>query len=438
MTANEAEQFLFSLFNLPRKEYMASPKKSAIYLQRLQFFLDILENPEKRIPHYIHVTGTSGKGSVVNFIHSIFFAAGKRVGSTTSPHPTILRERWRVGKTMMSESDFVNIVARIKMALDTYIRTSPYDIISYFELTTAIALLYFAQKKVSYAVVEVGCGGRFDGTNIIPHKDIAIITNIGTDHADIIGPTKKDIAREKAGIISKKCTVFSSIKESWLEEIVKKEVTKKNATYRHVNIPSKAITMNTTGTSFPFGGERYHLSVIGKHQATNAALAITAALELGIQKKAIHRGLAQTNHSCALERFNTKSGLVLLDSAHNEQKMKTTVDALREWYPDHPIALLVGFSENKPVRKMVRQLRELNLDSVACTRNSVNPFRKVAPPQDIAALFCGAVPAKKITSHLDPRDALTALNTFKEKKTILLITGSLFLAGQLRPIIKNI
>jgi len=76
MTPNEAEQFLFSLFNLPRKEYMASPKKSAIYLQRLQFFLDILENPEKRIPHYIHVTGTSGKGSVVNFIHSIFFAAG--------------------------------------------------------------------------------------------------------------------------------------------------------------------------------------------------------------------------------------------------------------------------------------------------------------------------------------------------------------------------
>ena len=161
------------------------------------------------------------------FFFFIFFAAGKRVGSTTSPHPTILRERWRVGKTMMSESDFVNIVARIKMALDTNIRTSPYDIISYFELTTAIALLYFAQKKVSYAVVEVGCGGRFDGTNIIPHKDIAIITNIGTDHADIIGPTKKDIAREKAGLISKKCTVFSSIKESWLEEIVKKEVTKK-------------------------------------------------------------------------------------------------------------------------------------------------------------------------------------------------------------------
>ena len=110
MNFNQAYNYLLSLQSLPRKEYMKDPKHCSVYLKRLQFFLDILGNPEKKIPHYIHVTGTSGKGSTVAFLHSILNEAGYKVGSTQSPHPTTITERWQVGNKYMSKSEFVELI----------------------------------------------------------------------------------------------------------------------------------------------------------------------------------------------------------------------------------------------------------------------------------------------------------------------------------------
>jgi len=114
MNFAEAYNYLLSFQNLPRKEYMNDPRHCQIYLKRLQFFLNILGNPEKKIPHYIHITGTSGKGSVVSFLHSILHSAGKKVGSTQSPHPTTILERWKIGNKDMSKKEFVDIITLIK------------------------------------------------------------------------------------------------------------------------------------------------------------------------------------------------------------------------------------------------------------------------------------------------------------------------------------
>ena len=110
----------------------------------------------------------------------------------------------------MSGNDFAEIVTEIKQKLDEYIRKSPYDMISYYEVMTAIALYYFAKKKVEWAILEVGCGGRYDATNVIPRKDVAVITNIGLDHTELLGDTKEKIAYEKSGIIKRGCAVFTS------------------------------------------------------------------------------------------------------------------------------------------------------------------------------------------------------------------------------------
>ena len=226
MNFNQAYNYLLSLQSLPRKEYMKDPKHCSVYLKRLQFFLDILGNPEKKIPHYIHVTGTSGKGSTVAFLHSILNEAGYKVGSTQSPHPTTITERWQVGNKYMSKSEFVELIEFIKPKLDEYIKTSPYDMLSFFEICEAIGFLYFKKKKVKWAILEVGLGGRYDASNIIPYKDVAIITNIGLDHTNILGNDKKVIAYEKAGIIKKGCMVFTGERNKKILEFESSEVNK--------------------------------------------------------------------------------------------------------------------------------------------------------------------------------------------------------------------
>ncbi|EKE07315.1 MAG: hypothetical protein ACD_18C00120G0001, partial [uncultured bacterium] len=210
MNFTEAYNYILSLSNMPRMEYMKEGNMCDWYLKRMQFFLDLIGNPEKKIKHYIHVTGTSGKGSTVSFLHNILQADKRKVGSTYSPHPTIITERWKVGNSYMTKKEFVEIVKYLKPKLDEYLEKTPYDMLSFFELTEAIGFIFFAQKKVDWLVLEVACGGRYDSSNIIPYKDVAAITNIGLDHVGIIGNNKEEIAYEKAGIIKQNCTAFTT------------------------------------------------------------------------------------------------------------------------------------------------------------------------------------------------------------------------------------
>jgi len=226
MNQHQAEQFILSLSNIERKEYLSPYTQHDLYLKRLQFFLDLLGNPEKKIPHYIHVTGTSGKGSVCLMLDSILRADGRKVGTLTSPHASVIQERWTINGKMMTGKDFAEIVTEIKPKFDEYIRKSPYDMVSYFEIMTAIALYYFAKKKVEWAILEVGMGGRYDSTNVIPHKDIAVITNIGLDHTEVLGNTKEKIAYEKAGIIKRGCAVFTAEKNKKVLRVIEKECRK--------------------------------------------------------------------------------------------------------------------------------------------------------------------------------------------------------------------
>ena len=229
MTYNEANDFLISLSNLPRKKYLKDKKHCAIYLKRLQFFLNLLGNPEKQIPHYIHVTGTSGKGSVCLMLSAILKKSGRKVGTITSPHPSTITERWDINGRSVSQKRFSELVEFIKPKLDDYLRTSPYEIPSFFEIVTAIGLLYFAEEKIDWAIIEVGLGGRYDSTNVIPNRDACVITNIGNDHQDIIGPTKQDIAYEKAGIIKRGCQIFTMEKNKRMLKIIQNECTIKKS-----------------------------------------------------------------------------------------------------------------------------------------------------------------------------------------------------------------
>ena len=430
MNYSEAEAYLLSLSNFPREEYMAGPKHTNAYLSRVAVMLDILGNPEQRIPHYIHITGTSGKGSTAEMINSIIGAAGYTVGMYTSPHISKLTERWQVNGKPMSRPQFVAIVERLKPALDEYLRVSPYGMLSFFDLSVVIALLYFAKMNVHYAVMEVGCGGRFDATNVIPHKDVAIITNIGLDHEEIIGPTKADIAKEKAGIITKKTKcVFPTETNIALRNIFNTEADNMHTQCTYIS--PKAVKLSTATFTTPG---------CGVHQGKNMALAIHTAKYLGIPDNTINLGLAATRLPLRMEQIQ-RAPAIFVDGAHNEDKVTSTVESLIAWQKENKhkgnIHLLIGFSESKHVYAMVKTLAKLAPKSVACTRNTVNSFRKVASPADIAKLCQKHMKQADIELFVDPNQALNWALTKAKKSDILLITGSIFLSGEIRTKLTN-
>lgn len=436
MTYEAAEQYLLSLANMPRREYMDDKRKNEQYLKRLHFFLDLLDNPEKKIPHYIHVAGTSGKGSVCSFLASILAESGKKTGCMISPHPTILRERWQVNGRMMSEKKFISIIDRMKPIIDRYERTSPYDMLSFFDLATAIGFLYFAQQRVSWAVVEVGCGGRYDSTNVIPKKDVAVITTIGLDHTEILGNTKEKIAYEKAGIVRGKCRVFTMERNEKILRVIRKECTKTASLLRSIPRTARVLAMDEDGMRVLYQGTSYHLNAIGAHQAHNASLCIDIARLLRIPDGAIARGLEKAPQPLRMEVISRKP-LIILDGAHNADKIKSTVHAMRHILSSprsriRRVRLVLGFSADKNIRAMLRRLASLQPASVACTRNTINPFRKVASPKDIKREMRTHLPNTDIHIFLHPGDAYTWSRERMKRGDALLVTGSIFLSGELR------
>jgi dihydrofolate synthase/folylpolyglutamate synthase len=436
MTFNEAYTWILSLSNIPRKEYMSDPRACGWYLDRLQAFLDVLGNPEKKIKHYIHVTGTSGKGSTTAFMHGILHTAGHNVGSTYSPHPSSIIERWKIGDAYMSEKEFVSIVEYLKPKLDEYIRTTKYDMISFFELTEAIGFIFFARHRVTHVVMEVACGGRYDSSNIIPHKDIAIITNIGLDHVGIIGNNKSEIAYEKAGIITKKTMhAITSEKNTRFARIIEAEAQKYHIPYTRINKPTfTEVSISKTGTSFVYDNTTFKLRTYGAHQIHNAVLCIEAAKKLNIDLKHITKGLRDTIQPLRMEVVSHKP-LTILDGAHNRDKIRSTTETITTLLPLFGIKnlhLIISFSGDKDVFGMLKQLLSLRPTSISITRNSVNPFRKVAAMDLIRAHIRRTLPTCKVEIFLDPKDAYAYTKRIAKSSDCIVATGSIFMSGELR------
>ena len=435
MTFDQAYNYLLSLNNIRRKEYMKDPRDCGSYIKRLQLFLDILGNPEKHIPHYIHVAGTSGKGSVTSYLHSILDADGKTVGSTYSPHPTTVLERWRLGDRYMKAEEFIALIEEIKPKLDTYIWQTPYDMLSFYEVNEAIGLLWFARNNVEWVVLETACGGRFDSSNVIPHKDVAIITNIGLDHVGVIGDTLEEIAYEKAGIIQEGCAVYSMEEKGSIREIISKEADEKNVPIRFVENTATDMKTSIEGSSFLFDGTEYNVSAPGPYQVYNAQLCIAIAKDLGISEDAIQAGLKSAHQPLRMEHL---SPTLIVDGAHNPDKITSTVEALKQMEYDRT-HLILGFCDDKAVEKMMKIICTIpRIGSIACTRNTTNLYRKMTPPNDIAQYAKQHLsPVTEIEIFLDPKDALAWSKTHSNTDDILLVTGSIFVSGEIRAIVSG-
>ena len=401
---HKAVNFLEGLNNLPLQgDYIIDKHHADVYLKRMRHFLKLLGNPDKKL-RFIHIAGTSGKGTVTNMVHEILNAAGKNVGSFTSPFVTTSIEKIKVGDKYISPDKFADIVDYLKPFIDkTYIDGS-YGRVSYFEIFLAIALIYFKKQKCEWVILEVGLGGRYDATNVIERPLATAITNIDYDHTEILGKTLKKIAYDKAGVIKQGSTVFTNEQRPSLLKILDKICEEKHAPL-------------------------YVLPRQNSYQKYNKELATAITRHLGTADKYITQGTRTARLMCRFEMMQVKP-TVILDGAHNRSKIKTTIDNLRE-IKFKKLYLIIGIADNKDHISILKQIVP-EADYVLFTKFQ-NKDRKCAHPKELlekSKRYFKKGAESEIC--LDAESALTSALTFANINDMILVVGSFFLSGELR------
>lgn len=402
----EAISYLEGLSNLPTESnYMIDRRNLPDYLKRMRYFLRLLGNPHRNIK-YIHVTGTAGKGSVTNMLHEVLLASGKNVGSFTSPFVTTTIEKIKVGDLYISPDEFTDILEKIKPAIDLAYLKGPWGRPSYFEILLAIGFIYFKQKKCEWVVLEVGCGGRYDATNVIEKPLVTAITNIDFDHMELIGPTLQKIAYEKVGIIKKGSMFFTSEQRPRFLMFFKSVCAETGADFH--SIPHQ-----------------------DSYDIYNKTLVTEISRALKIPDTQITKGIENHHIQCRFEIMQ-KNPMIVLDGAHNRIKVRSTIENLKK-LAYRKLFLIVGISNNKEHLSILSQLVPL-ADHAFFTRFQVKE-RKCAHPKELLEKSEGFFKkGSKYTIYLDNKEALAHAKKLAGKDDLILVVGSFFLAGELRKI----
>jgi len=433
MIHKQAINFVNNLQNYKRKEYLKNYQDCQIYLDRLNFFLQLIGNPQNKIKHFIHIAGTSGKGSVAIMIHSILCQTKNKVGLVTSPSIGNLQNRFQINQTEISEKEFTEIIKIFKTALKEYEKTSPYDMVSYWELLTALGFYYFAKNNADWVVIETGCGGRYDSTNVIPKKDLCLITNIGLDHTQILGKTKEKIAYEKAGIIKNAKFFLTTETNKKVLKIFQKEAEKNKVKNTIIKDQYKILNENLTNLEFQYKKNNYTLPTIGEHQIKNAILAIEAGQKLKIKNKDIQKGLSKIILPLRMELVK-KEPLIILDGAHNPDKVKTTIQTIKKLNKNFSKKILVlGISEDKDIKSIIKLLNKINWSEIILTQTSLKNVKKPMKPSEIKEIMLTEnIPNNKITIYKNPSLIYKYLKPKIGKDDLILVTGSMYLSGELK------
>ena len=438
MTFHDALAYLESLTNYERIHQPDAMRR--IRLERMHQLCKRLGSPQRRF-RSILVAGTNGKGSICAMIYAILRQAGLRVGLYTSPHLEEVRERIRVnaelskgGSDWITREDVAIAIDRVRSVIEDDARVVGKGAPTYFEVLTAAALWHFSQQAVEVAVLETGLGGRLDATNVVDQA-ISVFGPIGLDHTDVLGKDLVTIAREKAGIIKPRQAVISAAQQPAVAALLREAASQHGCRVleygRHLS--AKIITHQPHGTQLGVYGLRGQyddlvLPLLGRHQAENAALAIAAVeslSETGIPHSAVREGLARVHWPGRLEVVREQP-LVVLDGAHNPHAALALRSTLEELWPRRAKHLLIGMSADKPVQQIAEILGPL-ASRVMCT-TSRHP--RACDPQRLAGHF---TPYNHDVAVIpDPIDAYMYLLNTSGSDDVIVITGSLFLVGQLR------
>ena len=365
----EIERFLDSLvFAKPIPHFVASKhkvkQKKPFGLERITSFLEELGKPHLN-NKYIHITGTSGKTSATYFTANIFHAQGYNTGMFTSPHICTFAEYFTINKQLPPVKDIIDLVKQSKSLIDREYETKDMGVISYSELILSMAFSYFAMKNVDYVALEAFLGGRYDATNVIEKAEVSIITNIGFDHIHILGKTLPEIAANKVGIMKPGSPFVTAEQNPEILEIFRKEAHKFDTKIQILgkNFCIENVKTEDEGTVFDYTSEmntyrELKTSMCGGYQATNAALAIRA-LEIVsaknrkiIDEDALKKELLTTAIPGRYEKVHDDP-LVILDVAHNQDKIAQLVSYLQSRFQRDEIIVVCGLTSGRNPEEML-------------------------------------------------------------------------------------
>ena len=399
-------------------------------LDKINFYLEKLNKPHFNYPSIL-VAGTNGKGSVCKALSKILEFSNYKVGLYTSPHLIDVKERIKINEKEISEEEFNENIVRLKRIIEKQpIHMYP----TYFEALTIIAFLYFYQKKIDILVCEVGMGGRFDATNVLP-SFIEIITKVGLDHTEFLGKTYREIANEKAGIIKEKTIVVSAKQRKEVKEVIKRKARdKKSEIFIYDDdFKSRLVKISPDGMIFNFYGKEkiknLKTQLLGLHQIENLSIAIETSLILKekgykIEEKNIKKAIENVNWPCRFQILR-KNPYIIVDGAHNVDGVKNLMKNLKKIFPDRKFSFLVGILKDKDYKNMVKIFQKYTENIIFTKPNSE---RAILPE-----VLKGIVKDKKKVRIIeDPKQAYKFIKKTNEN---WLIFGSLYLAGEILKIV---
>jgi dihydrofolate synthase/folylpolyglutamate synthase len=406
------------------------PRLIDLSLDRMWRLLAALDHPQDKTPPIIHIAGTNGKGSTAAMLRAILEAEGHRVHAYHSPHLTRFHERIILGGEPIAEPLLEEILAQVEAAN----QGRP---ITFFEVTTAAAFLAFSEYQADYLVLEVGLGGRLDATNVVTPKCTAI-TPISFDHQEFLGDTLLSIAEEKAGILKAGVPLFLAPQQSEVEEFLLTRAARTGAVVKMAGRNFRA-TATDAGLAFAIDDEMLALpqpALRGAHQIDNAATALACAHYLGIGAAAMATGLQTVRWPGRLQKLTRGPMLsaltarlpeadVYLDGGHNEAAAHILADWLlaQKPRPVHVVLAMLASKAHDPYLAALARVqaagRNLHIHAVPIADNE-----NALAPQDLVAAARQAGCAA--TAHDNPAAALA---TISEPDALVLIAGSLYLAG---------
>ena len=393
-------------------------------LERVSALLGRLGHPERKT-RFVHVAGTNGKGSTSVMTASALSACGYKTGLYTSPHLARVNERMRLDGAEIPDGEFARVVSALASAAEGL--TEP---CTEFELLTAAALLWFAEAGADIAVLEVGMGGRFDATNVIPRSECAVITNIGLDHTAVLGDTVEAIAAEKAGIFKGGRAVSYEQPES-VAAVLRSAAAKTGTELTFADFSKiEPLSDSVEGQRFRFEGEEYSIRLLGAHQLKNAAVALTALDTLrrsgwDLPAEGVRKGLAAAVWPARFELVE-RAPLFVVDGGHNPQCVAATAEAIRRYMPGGRCVILMGVLADKNWSAMIDILADVAEGFVCAAPDSP----RALPAADLGAELLRRGLHAEVCSSVP--EAVEAAKALAGPDGAVCSVGSLYMSGAVR------
>ncbi|RFU71565.1 bifunctional folylpolyglutamate synthase/dihydrofolate synthase [Peribacillus saganii] len=401
-------------------------------LDRMEQLLKLAGNPHQGL-NYIHIAGTNGKGSTLHYIKEMFLAEGLTVGTFTSPYLHSMNEQISLNGKMINDQDFSSVF----MELFPYIKEMDNEKRkpTVFEIFTAMALVFFSRRNPDIVIIEAGLGGRLDSTNVII-PILSVITNISLEHTAVLGDTISAIAGEKAGIIKEKIPIITGARDAEAIAVIKERAKRLNSPImildEDIIITDNTIRDRLQSFSMKVGNSNYfglQISMLGRHQISNAALAVAAVDWLNstglfsISEASIHLGLKKTIYNGRFEMVSEQP-LIVLDGAHNPAGVEVLAETLQNYFPERKYYIIFAALADKDYLKMSDTLGRI---AAKIWFTEINHERALK-----AEVLFEKSKLKNKELQQNWKRAMDQALDLMEKDSVLVITGSLYFLAEVR------